>query len=439
MDPLAPRALAFRLPETERPSHGQGPSGGMLRICLLSYRSHPQSGGQGVYLRYISQALVAAGHSVDVISGPPYPELDPRVRLIPLPGLDLYATGNPLRALGRRELWNRTNLAEWASFVTGGFPEPRAFGERVRAYLRAHRGSYDVVHDNQSLAPALLALKRDRMPVVATIHHPITVDRAIALANAPDRLSRLFIRRWYRFTRMQARVARRLGHIAVVSERTKLDTARDFGVPPEAMRVIHNGIDTALFRPLPEVPRRSDLLVATASADVPLKGLHHLLHAYVALLRERPTLDLAVVGPIQPGGATDRLLGRLGLRARVRFTGRLSAEEIVRLYAEATLAVVPSLYEGFGLPAGEAMACGVPLVSTSGGALPEVVGDAGLLVPPGDPEALAAAIAALLDDPERRIDLALRGRARICAHFRWPAAAEALTDLYRTAIADAHH
>jgi glycosyltransferase involved in cell wall biosynthesis len=174
--------------------------------------------------------------------------------------------------------------------------------------------------------------------------------------------------------------------------------------------------------------------MATASADAPLKGLRYLLEAYAALLQRYPDLELVVIGSPRPGGETDRLLAQLGLASRVRFVSGISTDEMVRLYAEAAIAVVPSVYEGFGLPAGEAMACGVPVVSTSGGALPEVVGDAGIQVPVRDAQALAVAIAELLDDPVRREELGRRGRERIESQFCWRLTARRMTGYYREVL-----
>ena len=407
-----------------------------LRIGFLSYRSHPRSGGQGVYVRHVTKALADEGHQVDVISGPPYPELDARVRLIPLPSLNLYDAPNAFLALHRRNLHSLADLAEWAIHNAGGFGEPYAFGRRAFAYLRERLGSYDVLHDNQTLAPGMLRLQKAGARLVTTIHHPISVDRRLALEAASTPTARLGTRRWYRFVGMQARVARRLERIVVVSASTKADVVRDFGVRPERMSVVYNGIDTEVFRPLADTERRAHRIVATASADVPLKGLTVLLHAFAHLRAKHPQADLVIIGAMREGSGTETLVRTLGLGDKVRFTGSVGPDEIVRCYSEAAVAVVPSLYEGFGLPAGEAMACGVPVVSTTGGALPEVVGNAGLLVPPGDPEMLAAALSALLKDPARRALLGAQGRSRILRSFTWAGAARALTGLYRTMGAD---
>jgi glycosyltransferase involved in cell wall biosynthesis len=404
-----------------------------LRIALLGYRSKPHGGGQGVYLRYLSKALVDAGHAVDVISGPPYPHLDPRVRLIELPSLDLFENG--LLSLRPRHLRSLTNIIEWLSKLTGGFAEPYTFGRRAVKYLQVNRVDYDLVHDNQSLSHGMLALQDMGIPLVTTVHHPITSDLRIALAAARNWWERLLIRRWHSFLAMQKTVVKQLHNVVTVSDCSRQDIARDFGLQPAGISLVHNGIDTEVFKPLPGVTRQPRRLMATASADAPLKGLRYLLLAFAHLLEQYPDLELLLVSKPQPGGKTEKLVKRLGLQDRIRFVSDISTAEMVRYYAEASVAVVPSIYEGFGLPAGEAMACGVPVVSTRGGALPEVVGDAGVLVPVKDAQAMAAAIAELLADDKRREELGRRGRQRILERFCWHVTARSMVDYYRQVLA----
>ncbi|WOX06016.1 glycosyltransferase family 4 protein [Microbulbifer pacificus] len=405
-----------------------------LNICLLGYRSHPHCGGQGIYLHYLSKALVDAGHKVDVISGQPYPELDPRVRLIKMPGLNLYEHENPTRALKPRHLLSWADFYEWFGKLTGAFAEPYTFGRRVARYLRHHGNHYDVVHDNQSLCYGLLDIEKTGIPVVATIHHPITRDRQLALDAAPDWFYRLLVRRWHSFLNMQIKVSRRLKHIVTVSKQSFDDIVEQFGVAPSQLKLIYNGIDTDIFAPQPQVVANPFQIMTTASADQPLKGLRFLLQA-VALLRGRyPQLTLLVVGKLKKGGATEKLLQELKLHDCVRFVSGISNQELVEHYASSGMVVCPSLYEGFGLPAGEAMACGVPVISSDGGALPEVVGDAGIVVPAGDSGALARAIERLLSDPSLRAEMGAAGRRRIEQQFSWQVAAKHLVSFYRAII-----
>jgi len=402
-----------------------------LKICLLGYRSNPYSGGQGIYIKFLSKALVDAGHSVDVISGEPYPELDNRVRLIKLPGLNLFEEENHVTALRPRHLLSYTDFFEWFSMLTGGFPEPYTFGRRLVQYFKRHQPDYDIIHDNQSLCYGTLQLQKMGLPVITTIHHPITSDLRIALQSADTWKSRLLIKRWHSFLNMQKKVVRQLDNIVTVSAASSRDIATDFAIPETRLRVVHNGIDTEMFLPLPGIERQAFNVMATASADVPLKGLDYLIRAIAVLAEEIPKLKLTVLGKLQEDGKTAKLIKQLGLENRIHFYSGLTSQEVVELYATAACAVIPSIYEGFGLPAGEAMACEVPVITTNGGALPEVVGDAGITVATRDHIALANAIRTLLADPKLRQTLAVKGRKRILERFSWKIAAEDMVKLYR--------
>ena len=405
-----------------------------LKICLLGYRSKPHCGGQGIYIKYLSAALSELGHAVDVISGEPYPELEQPVRLIKLPGKNLFEKTERFSALELKDLKSYTNFFEWFSVLSGGFPEPYTFGRRVVKYIKTQRPAYDLIHDNQSLGYGLLTLQKMGLPVIATIHHPITIDKQIALVSANGYKHRLLIKRWYSFLSMQKRVARELNHLLTVSNRSKKDIVTAFDLDAAKISVVYNGIDTAVFAPRPEIQRIPGRIMATASADMPLKGLDYLLRAISGLKGDFPELDLLVVGSPKSGGHTEKLIHQLGIQAHVRFRNNLTTEEIVRYYAEASLAVIPSLYEGFGLPAGEAMACGTPVISSDGGALPEIVGDAGILVPAGNSTALADAIREMLVNLEKRHKLGAQGRQRIQEKFSWQAAAKQMTRYYRDVL-----
>ena len=360
-----------------------------LRIALLSYRSKPHCGGQGIYVRHLSRELAALGHDVTVVSGPPYPELNdvPGVRLVELPSLDLYREPDPFRIPTLREFKTLIDVLEFLLMCTAAFPEPLTFSLRARRYLAALPADQrpDLVHDNQTLGYGLLGMQKDGFEVLANVHHPITVDRRLDLAAAPLR-KKFSMWRWYSFLRMQKRVVRRLPSILTVSQNSYDDVVRDFGVDPTLMCIVPVGVEHDVFRP-PTVPRVEGRIVATASADVPLKGIIPLLEAMAKLRTERD-VELVVVGRAKQGGATQRTIERLGLQDTVRFVTGVSEAELVGVFGSAQVGVVPSLYEGFSLPAIELMACATPLVATTAGALPEVVGDAALTVPPGDSEAL---------------------------------------------------
>ena len=419
-------------PETA-PADGDSP----LRIAYLSYRGKPHCGGQGVYTRHLTKALSDLGHSVEVFSGQPYPVLDERVPLIALPSLDLYNDHYPMRKARIWELKTRWDLVEVAAFNTGTFPEPLAFSLRAWDHLRHRRDDFDLVHDNQCLGWGLVLLQqRVGFPVLSTIHHPITVDRRLEIAHARTLWESFSMRRWYAFTKMQSRVARRMNHIMTVSESSKIDIAADHKVDPEHIHVVPVGVDPEMFRPVPGVRRVPGRIVTTASADVAMKGLKYLLEA-VAKLRTERNVELVIIGRPTEGSASADLFAELGLTNCVSWVHGVSDERIVELYSEAEVAVVPSLYEGFSLPAIEAMSCGVPLVTTTGGALPEVAGSHGetcFQVPPGDGEALAAMLGTVLDQPDVRDRVGANGRQRVINQWSWRHTAERTVDQYRALL-----
>jgi glycosyltransferase involved in cell wall biosynthesis len=411
-----------------------------LRIALLAYRGKPHVGGQGVYVRHLSKALADLGHHVEVLGGQPFPVLDDRVPLIELPSLDIYNDHFPMRMPGIWELKHWQDFVEVTSFSAGQFPEPLAFSLRAWSHLRKRKGEFDLVHDNQCLGYGLLAMEREGLPVLATIHHPITVDRRLEVEHAESRYRKFSLRRWYSFTNMQTRVARRLQRVVTVSESSFKDIVADHQVAPERMAIVPVGVDVDLFRPLPSVAPVQGRLVTTASADVTMKGLRYLLEALAKLRTERNDAHLVVIGKRKVGGRSDETIRRLGLEDAVEFVSGVPEERIIELYAEAQMAVVPSLYEGFSLPAIEAMACGTPLVATSGGALPEVVGkdgDTALVVAPGDSDALAAKIRWAFDQTDLRDTVGRRGRQRVVDQWSWRHTAERTVEQYRIRLSQA--
>lgn len=408
-----------------------------LRVALLAYRGNPHVGGQGVYCRFLSRELVRLGHDVTVFSGQPWPVLDEGVHLVKVPSLDLYREPDPFRVPHLRELRSWVDVAEVLTMLGGGFPEPRTFSWRARRALAGLPGSFDVVHDNGSFGTGIAGLMADGWPVVGTCHHPITVDRLVDLAAAEPPRKELSIRRWYGFVRMQNAVARRLPRVLTVSSSSRRDIVEQMGISRERVFVVPIGTDTGLFRPLPggEGRRVPGRVMTTASADVPMKGLSHLLEALAKLRTEQPDAHLVVVGEPRPASAA--AISRFGLDGAVTFRPGVSDAQLVELYGEASVAVVPSLYEGFSLPAVEAMACEVPLVCSSGGALPEVAGhdgEAALLVPPADPGALASALGQVLAGRSLRERLGAAGRRRVLGRFTWQRCASGVADQYREVL-----
>ena len=407
-----------------------------MRIALLSYRSKTHCGGQGVYVRHLSRGLVELGHDVEVFSGQPYPEiLDPRVRLTEVPSLDLYREPDPFRVPRPGEIRDRIDMLELATMWTSGFPEPRTFSLRAARLLARRRDEFDVVHDNQCLGTGLLRIAASGLPVVATVHHPITRDRVLDLAAAKWWRKPL-VHRWYGFAQMQKKVARSIPDLLTVSSSSATDIADDFGVSPDQLRVVPLGVDTELFKPhdQPRVPGR---IIAISSADRPLKGIGHLLQA-VAKLRGEHEVELQLVAKLEPNGPTEKLIAELGISDIVHTSSGLSDAELAMLFASAEIACIPSLYEGFSLPAVEAMASGTPIVASRAGALPEVLGPDGEcadLVSPGDVGELTRALDRLLSSPERRHWLGTAGRRRALDVFSWESVAAQTVRVYEQAIA----
>ena len=405
-----------------------------MRVALLSYRSKPHCGGQGVYIRHLSRELVALGHEVEVFSGQPYPELDEGVELTKVPSLDLYREPDPFRIPKLSEFRDLIDVEEFLTMCTAAFPEPKTFSKRVAKLIAARRDDFDVVHDNQVLGYGMLDIMDSGMPLVTTLHHPITFDRRVDLAAAPNWRKKLTLRRWYSFLRMQGKVARRAVKVLTPSESSARDIVTDFGVDPTRVQVIPLGADD-VFAP-PAAPRVPGRIVAMASADAPIKGVHTLLEAFAKLRTERD-IELLMVTKPEAGGRTEKLIEKLAISDSVSFVNGITDDELVNVMGSAELACVPSLYEGFSLPTAELMACETPLVVSRAGAIPEVVGPDGLcadLVEPGNVEELRVAIAALLDDPARRARMGRAGRERVLEKFSWRAVAVATAAAYEEVI-----
>ena len=410
-----------------------------MRVALLSYRSKPHCGGQGIYIRHLSRELTNLGHEVEVFSGQPYPVLDDGVRLTKVPSLDLYREPDPFRVPKLREFRDLIDVQEFAIMCLAGFPEARTFSRRVARLLAARADEFDIAHDNQVLGYGMLDIEdpdKVGLPLITTLHHPITFDRRIDLSQTRNPWRKLTLSRWYGFLRMQGKVARRARKIMTPSETSKRDIAKDFGVDPAKMEVILLGVDDGFVPPTtPRVPGR---IMAMASADAPMKGVATLLEAFAKLRTERD-VELILVTKPQPGGRTEKLIDKLAIGDSVRFAHGISEAELVGLMGSAEVACVPSLYEGFSLPTAELMACATPLVVSRAGAIPEVVGPDGLcadLVTPGDVGELLHALENMLDDPERRDRMGAAGRVRVQELFSWRAVAAKVAAAYEEVIAE---
>jgi len=411
-----------------------------MKIGLLSYRSNPFSGGQGIYVKHLSLALTKLGHQVDVISGPPYPDLHEDINLIEIPSLNLFELEDNLRLRSFRPsfLFNLADFREWLGVLSGSFPEPYAFGKRVNIYLDKTSTDYDLIHDNQSLCHELINIQKE-IPLVTTIHHPITRDRRLALEAAATWKERLSINRWHSFLRMQKKVAPQLNRIVCPSNQSKADVIEELKVNEENVNVVLNGIDLDSFTRDERVEQKPYRIITTASADVPLKGLKFLIEAMTEIIEEIPEAHLMVLGRAKEKGDIAKLISRLNLEEKISFRSGLSQSEVVSLYSSSHICVIPSLYEGFGFGAGEAMACGLPLISTQSGGLKEVIGQEAVIIEAASSEAIIKAVKDLFSNKEKQLALSRAGRKRMEKEFNWMKAAEAYEKIYSKTIKEFHN
>ena len=404
-----------------------------MKIGLLSYRSHPYSGGQGIYIKHLSKALSDLGHGVSVLSGPPYPELHDSVQLIQIPSLGMFETEDRMKLFSLKLLFRPLDLYEWITVMTGGFPEPYTYGKRVYKYLKNNKKDFDIILDNQSLCGSLLKIQ-DLLPLAVTIHHPITKDHKLEMQNASNWKERLSSMRWHNFLPMQKRVAPKLNKIICVSAPSKEDIVKEFLVEDNKIEVILNGIDINRFVPGPSDSVKANRIITTASADIPLKGLKYLIQALPEILKSFPKTTLTVIGKAPSNSEVSKLISNLDLKEIISFKSGISENEIVDLYRASEIAVIPSLYEGFGFGAGEAMACGVPLISTNSGGLKEVVGDCAIKILPSSADEIEKAVINLFNNQEKRKELSAKGRQRMETKFDWKIAASSYEASFQEVI-----
>ena len=407
-----------------------------LKIAILSYRSAPFGGGQGIYVYELSKALNNIGHNVDVISGPPYPELIADIELIKLPGLNLFST---FKFRERLKIFFHTknkSLDDWYEFsstLMGGFPELQTFGNRAKIFLSDK--NYDAVIDNQSISFGMIDIQKSK-PLIEIMHHPISKDYFYDLKFARGLVQRLSKMRWFSFLKMQKKVAKQIKVVVTPSLNSKQDIHNDFKVPMQNIQVIPNGIDFNTFCALPNIVPRANGVITTASADVPLKGLDFSLHAIARLKSEYPDINLTVIGSPRAEGHTERLIKKLKLEEQVSFKTNLTKEEITHEYANSSVAVVSSLYEGFGFPVGEAMACATPLVATNVASIPEITGSFAQLIPAEDAEAIYLGIKNIFQSPQKYKIQAELGREHIIENFNWTKIGHAYEELLYKTIND---
>jgi len=408
-----------------------------LKICLLTYRGNPYSGGQGIYIYYLSRELRNLGHEVHVISGPPYPELTDGITLHRMESLMLYDRHHSFAEI-LPKINSPLKLYELTASLLGTFSEPLTFSLRAYTSLKSQlmAEKFDIIHDNQCLGYGLLLMKNLNIPVLATIHHPVHIDRQIEISQQSNLWKKFLMRRWFSFLSMQNRVSRRLDRIITVSHKSAEDIQRFYGVSQQALRVVHNGIDVDYFKTNGGVAKEPDSLIMVSSGSGNFKGVPDLLNA-LRLLKNEVKVKLTIIGANDTQNKVVKMVREQGLEDIVTFTGKIEKDELVRRYCAAQLAIVPSVYEGFGFPAAEAMACKLPVIATHAGALPEVVGEdgkAGILVPPGEPGLLASAIKHLLEDEALRRRMGEAGRQRIASTFSWNHAGRQTVDVYQEMV-----
>ena len=391
-----------------------------LNIAILSYRSAQFGGGQGVYIRDISLALKLKGHNVDVISGPPYPNLHDGINLIKLPGLNLFETfsfRDRLKKFLKKKNKKFDHYYEFFSVLLGGFPEPKTFGKRANRYLKLNN-HYDLIIDNQSLSYGMIDIQK-RFPFIEIIHHPITFDYKYELSSSGKIKYRISRHRWYSFLKMQKKVAPYIKRIITPSKSSKQGIVDEFNCKKANITVINNGIDTNEFSPVNEVTRNEFRLITTASADVPLKGLDFSLKALKKLKKDFPNMHLIVIGLIKKGGHTEKLIKKLGLENDVTFKSNLTKNEIKDCYSKSSIAIVSSLYEGFGYPVIEAMSCEVPLIATNVSSIPELTSEFAKLVDPKNEEMIYQSVKDILDEYDKYKKIAIKGRQHVIKNFNW--------------------
>ena len=391
-----------------------------LNIAILSYRSAKFGGGQGVYVKDISLALTLIGHNVDVISGPPYPDLHEGINLIKLPGLNLFETfsfKDRIKKLFNKKQKNINDYYEFFSVLFGGFPEMKTFGDRANDFLK-NNNDYDLVIDNQSLSYGMLEIQ-NRFPFIEIIHHPITFDYKYELASSKKIKYKVSRYRWYSFLKMQKKVAPKINRIISPSQSSKDGIIKEFQCNEKNITVINNGLDADEFRPILKSTRNPYRLITTASADVPLKGLDYSLKALKDLKSDFPKMHLIVIGSIKENGHTERLINELDIKDSVFFKSNITKAQITELYSTSSIAIVSSLYEGFGYPVIEAMSCEVPLIATNISSIPELVNDYATLVNPKNHKMISDSVKEIIMDYKKYKEIAINGRQHIIERFNW--------------------
>ncbi len=403
-----------------------------LKIALLSYRSDPFSGGQGIYIKNISEALHNRGHEITIFSGNPLPEVNKAIKVVRIETPGFFETFDSLERLKIFTSLekNRLNFMDFFETFTGTFTEPVFFGERLvkNKYFQETVDEFDIFHDNQSISsyPETVLKK-----LVTTLHHPIHVDKEIDLTSEKSFLKRLSIKRWYSFLNFQKKNLKAVKKVISPSMSSKNDICRYFDYPSKNISVIWNGInlDDCKFHQRGSFNAN---FVTIISADVPMKNLKTVLKALYLLKQEGINAKLTIVGDLREDN--NKLIDRLGLTKEITYKSKLPRKQLIQSLNNADIGIAPSKYEGFGFPLVEMIATGLPVIVSDKASLPELAGNAGLIFNSSDSNDLKEKMKELIENAALRNKVTENSKLRRDDFFGWDEYAKKLEDLYKEII-----
>ena len=403
-----------------------------LKIGLLSYRSDPFSGGQGIYIKNVSEALQNRGHEVTIFSGNPLPIVSNKIKVVEINTPGYFETFNSFERFKIFQAQEKTRLDLW-DFIetfTGTFTEPIFFGDRLlqNTEFAKTADSYDVFHDNQSISNYSDSINKK---LITTLHHPIHVDRDIDLENESSFLRKLAIKRWYSFLNFQKKNLKKVKKIISPSKSSKKDICHYFQYPAEQISVIWNGIDLADCKFHQRTSFNSEF-VTIISSDVPMKNLRNILKALYLLKNDGLDAKLTIIGDLRDDNK--KLINDLDLNDLVSFRRKLPRDELIKILNASDIGIAASSYEGFGFPLVEMIATGLPVIVSDKASLPELAGEAGLKFNSDDVSDLKEKMKELIKNHTLREKLAKNSKVRRDAFFGWDEYAKKLEDLFEEII-----
>ncbi len=403
-----------------------------LKIALLSYRSDPFSGGQGIYVKNVSEALLSRGHEITIFSGNPLPEVNKAIKVekIDTPGFfETFDSIERIKIFSTLEK-NRLNLLDFFETFTGTFTEPVFFGERLikNKVFQELVDTFDIFHDNQSISayPQTILKK-----LITTVHHPIHMDKEIDLATEKNFFTRLSIKRWYSFLNFQKKNLASVKKVISPSASSKNDIRNYFDYPSKNISVIWNGInlDDCKFH---QRETFNANFVTIISSDVPMKNLKTVLKAIYLLKQDGLNVKLTVIGDLRE--ENKNLINKLDLANDIDYKSKLPRDELIKSLNDADIGIAPSIYEGFGFPLVEMIATGLPVIVSDKGSLPELAGNAGLIFNSKDSSDLKKKMKELIENKILRNKLTENSKLRRDDFFGWDEYAKKLEDLYKELI-----